>query len=726
MADKALRTVLHHLRRVADLTGPNRPTDSELLERFAIARDQAAFEVLVWRHGPMVLNVCRRMLHHEQDAEDAFQATFLTLVRKAGSISKGEALGSWLYKVAYRVALEANARTVKRTQHETTGVETLAAKAEEDPNGRELHLAVGEEVSRLPDKYRVPLVLHCFEGKTSQEVAQQLGCAEATVRTRLARARARLRTRLARRGLVLTAGLLEAGLAPRALPAALVDSTVKAAALFAAGKASAAGVVSGHAVALTQRVLKYMLLSKLKHMAAMVMLVGVCAAGTGLSIRQALAQKPAVQQEEHAQNPSTTDASQPKDDRTEIRGTWESWTTVTRSTGRETFPPEKEKDTYVITDDKIMWVGKDGFLDREETFKLNPTQRPKAIDFMDRVTGTTFFGIYELEGDTLRTYSSRDKRPTEFPSKTELLKGREFKRVSRVFAPVAQRFDNAPGCYWVVEPNGTAAGFALGGVGINYMYDKEPDGAAVITMAYLSPEPYARQYRPVLVDAAHKRYLPKFVRGVSSGGRRGERMVVLHRWRIDPNVLPAANVAGLGVEAITPESLVFTAREAQERAKSLHIEVLPWPEAGKPYSFTLTTIDGQKIRSEDWKGKVVLVHCWSTNSAPDRWLMPELKAVYQKWHPRGLETIGVSRNGDAEIVRRVCKEEGVNWPQVLVPEEEGMRQLWQEASGIETVPGVLIIDQKGILQVDSTDKLEARIAKLLRNSSQKTPMELRP
>src|SRR5437763_674276 len=122
MANEPLRAVIQHLRRVADLKGPGRLTDAELLERFAIGRDQAAFEVLVWRHGPMVQNLCRRLLRHEHDAEDAFQATFLTLVRKAASITKREAVGSWLYKVAYRIALEANARGSKRAERETAGV----------------------------------------------------------------------------------------------------------------------------------------------------------------------------------------------------------------------------------------------------------------------------------------------------------------------------------------------------------------------------------------------------------------------------------------------------------------------------------------------------------------------------------------------------------------------------------------------------------------------------
>src|SRR5437870_2225695 len=103
MANEALRAMLQQLRRAAHLEGHRRLSDAELLERFVVARDQAAFEVLVWRHGPMVLNLCRRTLRHEYDAEDAFQATFLALVRKAGSIAKHEAVASWLYKVAYRV-----------------------------------------------------------------------------------------------------------------------------------------------------------------------------------------------------------------------------------------------------------------------------------------------------------------------------------------------------------------------------------------------------------------------------------------------------------------------------------------------------------------------------------------------------------------------------------------------------------------------------------------------
>src|SRR5262249_13880870 len=146
------------------------------------------------------------------------------------------------------------------------------------------------------------------------------------------------------------------------------------------------------------------------------------------------------------------DPKEPKDDRTEIRGTWITWTTVARSTDRETFPPEQVKVTYVITDDKLMRVGDDGFLDREQTFKLDPTQRPKAIDITDRAAGTRS-GIYQLEDDTLKIYSDVEgKRPTAFPGKGDPMQPMLLKRVSRAFAPVAQRFANAPGCFWMINP----------------------------------------------------------------------------------------------------------------------------------------------------------------------------------------------------------------------------------------------------------------------------------
>src|SRR5439155_8436824 len=136
--------------------------------------------VLVWRHGPMVLSVCRRVLRHEQDAEDAFQATFLTFVRRARSIAKRQAVASWLYKVAYRIALEAKALASKRSVREKQNTGPLEAKGTQEPSDaaawRDLRAVLDEEVNRLPDKYRTPLILCYFEGKTYEEVARELGC----------------------------------------------------------------------------------------------------------------------------------------------------------------------------------------------------------------------------------------------------------------------------------------------------------------------------------------------------------------------------------------------------------------------------------------------------------------------------------------------------------------------------------------------------------------------
>jgi uncharacterized protein (TIGR03067 family) len=606
-------------------------------------------------------------------------------------------------------------------------VEALVAKPSPDPAEREFQLALGEEVNRLPDKYRVPLVLHCFDGKTSQEVAEQLGCAEATVRTRLARARERLRTRLVKRGLVLSAGVLAAGLSPSAVsavPGTLIDLTIKAAARFAAGNASAADVASANAAVLAERVLKIMFLNKLKQVAAGVVLVGVFGSGAGLTLRQALADKPAVLEKDHAPK-SGQEASQPKDDRTEIRGTWETWYTVTRSATGKLPSTQWEKRTWVITDDKILHVGEDGFLESEETFKLDPTQRPKAIDITDPKIGTVP-GIYELEGDTLKLYYELDKRPSDFPSDKDLVKEMVHKRISRNFAPVPQRFANAPGCFWIINPGNPPASMST--LGITYFYDKDPDGAVVIIMAYPvrdTPSGPSRELRPVLLDTAGMRYLPKHTNGGSTGKWNGP-VVALHRWRMDPNVLPAQKVAQIGIEAVTIDAHRIAAREALERAQTAKIEVLPWPEAGKPFHFTLTTIDGQKIRSEELKGRVVLLDCWATWCSPCMALMPELKALYKKWHPQGLEIVGISFDRDTAIMQNACKSQGLAWPQVWVPDEEKVRDLWQEVCGIGAIPRVLILDQQGILQADSADKLDEKIGKLLSNSPDKLSAKQKP
>src|SRR5262245_41260184 len=265
MDRRPLYTLLQHLRRATAAPVPGELTDAELLGRFVRRRDPAAFEVLVWRHGPLVWSVCQRVLRHAADVEDAFQATFLTLVRKAGSIGRGAALPGWLHQVAYRTALRARAEAAKRASKEQPALNVTARAADPVPD-RDLAAVLDDEVQRLPEKYRLPIVLCHLQGLTQAEAARQLGCPEGTVAVRLARARRRLKQRLTRRGVALGAGL-GAWAAEGTLSAALVATTVRAAVGYAAGK-TAAGAVSASVLALTEGVLNAMFLTKLKLAAA--------------------------------------------------------------------------------------------------------------------------------------------------------------------------------------------------------------------------------------------------------------------------------------------------------------------------------------------------------------------------------------------------------------------------------------------------------------------------
>jgi RNA polymerase sigma factor (sigma-70 family) len=251
-------------------------TDRQLLERFVRDRDESAFEVLVQRHGPMVLGVCRRLLHDVHDAEDAFQATFLVLVRKAGSIAQPDLLGNWLYGVAFRVATKARANAARRSAHERQAAFMPKPEPNAAPVDRELRAVLDREINHLPEKYRVPLVLCYLEGKTNEEAARQLGCPTGSMSWRLNRGRELLRKRLSRRLAItplLLPPLLAHHTASAAVPATLLQTTVKAAVVVAAGKATAAGAVSTSVAALTEETLKAMGVISFKLGAAAAVLV---------------------------------------------------------------------------------------------------------------------------------------------------------------------------------------------------------------------------------------------------------------------------------------------------------------------------------------------------------------------------------------------------------------------------------------------------------------------
>jgi RNA polymerase sigma factor (sigma-70 family) len=250
--------------------------DAELLERFRSTREEAAFGALVERHGPLVFGVCRRVLQNAHDAEDAYQATFLVLARRASAIRKPASLASWLYGVGFRLAKKMKMHASKRQRREREAPHHVSAQPV-DPAQRELQAAVDVELQRLPDSQRQPLLLCYLEGLSQEEAAAQLGWPRGTLKRRLERGRAVLRERLTSRGFKLAAGFVATCAAADALattaPAAVSAVLPRAAGLFSTGH-DIAGIVSHHVIALAEGVVKTMLAAKIRVLAFLVILVG--------------------------------------------------------------------------------------------------------------------------------------------------------------------------------------------------------------------------------------------------------------------------------------------------------------------------------------------------------------------------------------------------------------------------------------------------------------------
>jgi RNA polymerase sigma factor (sigma-70 family) len=259
--------VLRYLRTLNEAEATRRMPDQELLRRFVDRHDEAAFRALVCRHGPAVHRVCLQILGSAHDAEDAWQATFLVLAQRAAAVGPLESVGGWLYGVASRVGRKMRTGSARRRARENRRAERPAADPLAELGLREAQEILNRELTRLPEKYQLPLILCCLEGLTRDEAAQHLGLPVATLKSRLERARELLRLRLKRHGLPFSGALLASALCrPRAvaaLPPTLVDPTVKAATLIAAGRAATA-VVSAEVVALARGVTRTMYLNQFK------------------------------------------------------------------------------------------------------------------------------------------------------------------------------------------------------------------------------------------------------------------------------------------------------------------------------------------------------------------------------------------------------------------------------------------------------------------------------
>jgi RNA polymerase sigma factor (sigma-70 family) len=284
MARGQLETILRHVRTLVLAKSVENLSDGDLLRRFADHRDESAFALLVGRYGGLVFNVCRSVLDREVDAQDASQATFLVLSRKAKSFRKGASLACWLHGIAFRCSRNLRKTAMRRTRHER---QAAPEASPESPALRaamnEVQLVLNEEIDRLPQKYRAPFILCCLSGRGRAEAAHELGLKEGTLASRLATAREMLQKRLTARGVSLSAALGAVALSPVTMSAAVSSTlaihTVDAAVAFAAGGAVEA--VSSQVLSVADGVLKGILMTKLKLGAALVLATSLTALAAG-------------------------------------------------------------------------------------------------------------------------------------------------------------------------------------------------------------------------------------------------------------------------------------------------------------------------------------------------------------------------------------------------------------------------------------------------------------
>jgi RNA polymerase sigma factor (sigma-70 family) len=391
MATASMSSFLRRLSRGMAAATLQDQSDRQLVERLLAGRDDAVFETIVRRHGAMVYRVCWRVLQQEQDTEDAFQATFLILAQKLCTVQRHASLASWLHGIAHRVALKARAQAATRRRHDQKAA-TEKFPPEELP-WRDLRAVLDAELVQLPEKWRLPLILCYLEGRTQDEAAKQLGLSNRTLRRRLEEARVALGRRLTRCGVVwpaaLAAVLLSDCVASAAPAARLVCSTVEAAAQVAAGLA-AAGIISAKVAALTEGVMKTMLLTKLKTMTALVLVLGMIAFGAGLVTRNTSDAAPQAQ-EKKALPEFALDLT--KIDRTICKEP--AYRTKPRY-GLLVLGPKAETRIWLVIDDQTLYVDHNGNGDLTEQGEQVAVTKVDENQYVEFHAGQ----IVEVDGKT--------------------------------------------------------------------------------------------------------------------------------------------------------------------------------------------------------------------------------------------------------------------------------------------------------------------------------------
>jgi RNA polymerase sigma factor (sigma-70 family) len=476
MPTSQVNEVIRYLRRTVLLPDGAAMTDGQLLSRFIDAQDEDAFAALVKRHAPMVWSVCCRVLANHHDAEDAFQATFLVLVRKAATVLPREMLPNWLYGVAAMTAHRAKVAAAIARRRERQFVSMPEPAMAESDLWTDLRPLLDQELTRLPDPYRVVVILCDLEGKTRKEAARQLGLPEGTVASRLARARVMLAKRLGRQGLGVSGGALAAVMTAKAVsasvPSSLVASTIKTASLLAVGQA-AAGIISLQVAALTEGVVKTMFLTKLKITTVVLVAIALASAigGGSYTVLQARptdgsAPVPSSQNKEQLTDKEWPALSRAlfrpelKTDKETLQGTWK--LVATHKHGKKVDPTDIPIHPHdlVIEGSKVETKLSKGGGDRGK-LELNPAASPKEITITWLIQ---WRGIYKLDEDKLTICFNPDNgiRPDGFTTSAD--SGRVlfvYERVKRRPNAKDQETEKEGFTAWGMEVGGLQAGLSF-------------------------------------------------------------------------------------------------------------------------------------------------------------------------------------------------------------------------------------------------------------------------
>jgi RNA polymerase sigma factor (sigma-70 family) len=618
MSDAANGPILSYLRRIGGRPGDQGVTDRELLGRFVARRDEAAFELLLWRYGPMVRHVCLGVTRDHHEAEDAFQATFLVLARKARSVRRREALGSWLYRVAYRIALRARYQALRRAVHEKHGLDLRELPHEAPPAEAvavdELRLLL-EEVNRLPAKYRTPVILCYLEGKTHEEAARQLGWPKGTVSGRLARARAALRARLVRRGVALSAAALTAalGAGEAGALAPLLRRTLSAAVGFGAGGAGAAGSLSGPAVLLAEGMLRTMFLSKLRVVVAVVFASVLLGSGAGLFARFTVASgRPMARAEPADPGPargSPPNAGAPGPDRANEQA-------AQPADGRGKNPEDKPPSP-------------------EETFRTLVEQFDAGSQNVSRRDG------YEK-----RVLKLAEANP-----------GERF--VPEALMWVLQRGRQRNGGYLVATtaPFGQSAARALDLLAKDHARD--PRVGEIVEHLLLAP-PAADPFLRAVMEKNPDRSLQ---------ARASLSLAARFKWQAE--LAPPNEKAGQDYAEAEKYFALAVSKYGDvpyyetwtvgEYARGTLYEVRHLVVGKTAPEIEGEDLGGNKLKLSDYRGKVVLLDFYWWANDPRQTIHPFERSLEQKYQGRPFAILGINRDKDRAFLRKAMDEEGITW-----------------------------------------------------------------